>query len=215
MKKAAEIGESLFELLYLASAFTIGMVLLLTSEAPGIRMLAGSMALVLVAGDAFHLIPRIVAVKHGSAAMQKALGRGRQIASISMTLFYLFLWHIGHRVALLPANEGWTLTVYSLALVRIALCFASGNGWTAASPSFGWSIARNIPFLMLGGIVAIWYFLHRNEMVGLGHMYIAIIISFLCYLPVVVFSLKYPKIGMLMLPKSLMYLWMLVMCLSL
>lgn len=215
MKKAAAISEAVFDIMYLLSALLIGMMLLLTSDSSGTRRLSGVMALVLAGGDAFHLIPRILTVKNSAGTMRKALGRGRQITSITMTLFYLFLWHIGQQTSGLPAGTGWTLAVYAVALVRIVLCFAPGNGWTSATPSQGWAVARNIPFLVLGGVVSLWYFLHRNELAGLKYMYIAIIISFLCYLPVVVFSSKYPKIGMLMLPKSIMYLWMLAMCLSL
>lgn len=43
----------------------------------------------------------------------------------------------------------------------------------------------------------------------------AIIISFGCYLPVTLFSKKMPKIGMLMIPKTCAYVWIIVMGLQL
>ncbi|HPF18680.1 MAG TPA: hypothetical protein PLY08_03755 [Bacillota bacterium] len=46
-------------------------------------------------------------------------------------------------------------------------------------------------------------------------MWLAILLSFAFYLPVVLWSNRYPKIGMLMLPKTCTYLWMLVMLLAL
>ena len=40
----------------------------------------------------------------------------------------------------------------------------------------------------------------------------SIIISFGCYLAVVLGARKHPKLGMLMMPKTLAYVWMLLMC---
>ena len=46
-------------------------------------------------------------------------------------------------------------------------------------------------------------------------MWLAILLSFAFYLPVVLWSNQNPKVGILMLPKTCAYLWMLAMCLSL
>ena len=46
-------------------------------------------------------------------------------------------------------------------------------------------------------------------------MVVAIIISFGCYLPVTLLSKKMPKIGMLMIPKTCAYIWVIVMGLQL
>ncbi|MCH5342056.1 MAG: hypothetical protein J1E01_11380 [Acetatifactor sp.] len=50
---------------------------------------------------------------------------------------------------------------------------------------------------------------------GLWLMSIAIIISFACYFPVVLFSKKKPMLGMRMMPKTVAYIWMISMGLSL
>ena len=42
-------------------------------------------------------------------------------------------------------------------------------------------------------------------------MWLAITLSFLFYIPVVLFAQTMPMIGMLMLPKTCMYVWMIVM----
>ena len=49
---------------------------------------------------------------------------------------------------------------------------------------------------------------------GLWKMAIAIGLSFLFYLPVAFGSKKHPKIGILMIPKTLCYVWMIVMFLD-
>ena len=42
-------------------------------------------------------------------------------------------------------------------------------------------------------------------------MSIAIIISFACYFPVVLWAKKKPAVGMLMMPKTVAYIWMICM----
>lgn len=46
-------------------------------------------------------------------------------------------------------------------------------------------------------------------------MVAAILISFGCYLPVTLLCKKYPKVGLLMIPKTCAYIWMIVMGLQL
>lgn len=49
----------------------------------------------------------------------------------------------------------------------------------------------------------------------MARMAAAIIISFGCYLPVTLLGKKIPKIGMLMIPKTCAYIWVIVMGLQL
>ncbi len=48
----------------------------------------------------------------------------------------------------------------------------------------------------------------------MSSVWLTIVLSFGCYLPVVLWSNRSPGVGMLMLPKTCAYLWILVMCLS-
>jgi hypothetical protein len=89
------------------------------------------------------------------------------------------------------------------------------NKWQERYPPVTWGIVRNIPFFLQGVIVAVLFFLQRSNLSGLSLMWLAISLSFAFYLPVVVLANRNPKIGMLMLPKTCSYLWMLAMCLSL
>ena len=55
-------------------------------------LLFGIMAVVLGAGDSFHLIPRALALcTTGLENYTKALGIGKLITSITMTVFYILL----------------------------------------------------------------------------------------------------------------------------
>ncbi|MBC8586829.1 hypothetical protein H8707_01060 [Tissierellaceae bacterium BX21] len=216
MKRVFGIFELVFDVLYLTFALILGLVLFRTGAGNYPRILAGVMALVLFCGDAFHLLPRImVIITQREKHLQRILGRGKQVTSITMTVFYLLLWQIGLLIFPIQNNNFWSYIVYILAAVRILLCLLPQNKWQERYPPINWGIWRNIPFFILGISVSGLFFLQRSIVPGLGCMWLAIILSFAFYLPVVLWSNKNPKIGMLMLPKSCAYLWMLVMCLSL
>lgn len=216
MKRIPAIVEAVFDILYLGTGLVIGLVLLCTAGERTPRLLAGIMALVLAGGDAFHLVPRIRVILTGDGKGLKAvLGRGKQITSITMTLFYLLLWNIG-LIEFSPANSlFWSVSVYILASVRILLCLMPQNRWSERYSPQNWTIWRNIPFVLQGIMVAGLFFVGRNIVPGIRYMYLAIILSFAFYLPVVFWSNRNPKVGMLMLPKSCAYLWMLVIALAL
>lgn len=216
MKRVFGLFEAVFDIVYLSIALIFGIVLISTSASNSLRMLAGIMALILALGDSFHLLPRIGVIFTGrEEELRGALGRGKQITSVTMTIFYLFMWEIGKLKSSSDIGEIWTYIVYILAIIRIFICLLSQNRWKDQYSPVSWGILRNIPFFMLGGIVVVLFFIYKNEMSGLRWMWLAIVLSFSFYLPVVLWSNRNPKIGILMLPKTCAYLWMLAMCLSL
>ena len=82
------IFETLFDIVYLLTVIILGIRMIKGSR--GIRQyqLFGMMAVVLGCGDAFHLIPRAVALcTSGLENFTSALGVGKLITSITMTLF--------------------------------------------------------------------------------------------------------------------------------
>lgn len=215
MKRVFGKVEIIFDVLYLVIALIIGIFLILSSTGNSIRLLAGIMALTLSIGDAFHLVPRILSIITNNIELFRySLGRGKQITSITMTVFYILLWQIGVSIYTLNNIEFITYIIYFLSFIRIILCLLPQNRWIDRYPPVVWGIWRNIPFFILGILVAAIFFMNRLNSTNFGFAWLAILLSFLFYLPVVLWSNKNPKIGMLMLPKTLMYLWILIMCLS-
>lgn len=216
MKRVFGMVEAIFDLVYLATTLVLGLILLLSASGNFPRTLAGVMAIILGGGDAFHLIPRVQLIwTSREEQLRKALGIGKQVTSITMTIFYLLLWQIGIQVYSPTGINGWTFSIYALATIRILLCLLPQNKWQERYPPVIWGVLRNIPFFLQGMLVAGLYYFKRGAHPGLGSMWIAIVLSFLFYLPVVLLANKNPKIGMLMLPKTCAYVWMLVLCLSL
>lgn len=215
MKRVFGNLEIAFDIMYLVSAFIIGIVLLMTSSSD-LHTLAGIMTIILVVGDSFHLIPRIkVIITKNEKALRTALGRGKQITSVSMTIFYLLLRQIGLQISSISVLPFWNYLIYAMAVLRVVLCFLPANRWVDVKPPVKWGIYRNIPFFIIGIMVSILFFLNRNVIISIHYMWLAILLSFSFYLPVVLFTNRNPKIGMLMLPKTGCYLWIISMCLFL
>lgn len=205
--------EMIFDVLYLVVAFGISTYLLTRAKTLP-QTVAGVMGLVLAVGDSFHLLPRIASIYKGdSEQFRVSLGIGKLVTSMTLSIFYILLWHIG---VLLFAPKGagiYTVVMYLLATVRIGLCLLPQNGWTMEKPPVRWGVIRNIPFVLQGAMVVVLFFIYRNFHSGLWSMWLAVTLSFAFYIPVILWANKNPKIGMLMLPKTVMYVWILILCL--
>ena len=216
MKHKFGMIEVVFDILYLSTALVIGISLFFTGAAGSVRGLAGITALVLAGGDAFHLVPRIARILSGdNERFKRSLALGKLVTSITMTVFYALLWHMGGLLFTAPSPGVWNWIIGCLVLVRIILCLMPQNGWLSDKPPLRWAIIRNLPFLLIGIITAIFYGIFTVALPSVQWVWLAILLSFVFYLPVVLWAGINPKVGMLMLPKTCVYLWMLVMFLSL
>lgn len=207
--------EIVFDLFYLCAVLVLGGCSLLYAKTEPQR-LAGVMALVLAGGDAFHLLPRVAAVRSGKEArLDRALGFGKLITSMTMTVFYLLLWQLGVLLFSPGPAAWWSGFVYALAAARVLLCLLPQNRWADRRPPVRWGVYRNLPFFLLGAMVAALFWLNRADFPALYWMWLAIAMSFAFYLPVVLWVNRLPMLGMLMFPKTCAYLWIILMCLSL
>lgn len=200
--------EAVFCVFYIVFTVIMGFRIIRKSDKNRQILLYGIMSLVLVFGDAFHLVPRIFAAINRTADYSFSLGIGKMITSITMTIFYLILYFI-FEMRYEKKSVPMRAVVIALSVVRIALCFFPQNDWTGEAPVI-WGIYRNIPFTILGLIMVVLFFAKRSDKIY-KWMWLAILLSFLFYIPVVLWSDVSPMIGMLMLPKTCMYMWIVVM----
>ena len=207
------IGESVFDVLYLLFAIISGITLLIKAKGRTVITLFGLMTLLLGAGDAFHLIPRVLNY-WSDGDYTAALGIGKLITSITMTVFYLLFEYARRKRYGITGQRPILIVMWLLAVVRIALCCFPQNGWISAEPSLLWGILRNIPFAIIGVMTVVLWLRSASDDKCLKRSPIAVALSFLFYLPVVLWSQSIPIIGMLMLPKTCMYIWLIVMFLK-
>lgn len=208
------IMETLFDTLYLTSVITIGIIMILKAGNNKQFKLFGIMAVVLGVGDSFHLIPRAYALlTTGLENNATALGIGKFITSITMTIFYIILYYIWRRRYNIKERKGLTFTIYALAIIRIVLCFFPQNEWLNYNSPVSWGIYRNIPFAIMG-IIIIYIFnseVKKHNDKNFKFMALAIILSFALYVPVVLWGNVFPVVGVLMIPKTLAYVWIVLM----
>lgn len=89
------IMETIFNIFYLSTVLTIGIIMIRSSQNNKSYKLFGIMSIILGVGDAFHLIPRSYALfTTGLEANAAALGVGKLVTSITMTIFYIILYII-------------------------------------------------------------------------------------------------------------------------
>jgi hypothetical protein len=199
-------GESAFDILYLIFAVTSG-CLLLRKAGDRTEKLMGLAALILGCGDAFHLIPRVLNY-FVDADFTAALGVGKLITSISMTVFYLLLYYIWLGYYRMRENKRVTLVLWMLLIIRVILCLLPQNGWMENSTDLVWGMIRNIPFVLLGAAVCMIFFQKRKNDRIFRFFWLLILLSFLFYIPVAVGAGLLPMLGMLMLPKTVCYILM-------
>lgn len=205
------IMETLFDLCYLSTVIILGMKMIIKGRNRYIKYF-GYMSVLLGVGDAFHLVPRAYGLLTiGLEANAKALGTGKFITSITMTIFYVILYHIW-KIRFNKSKEEtkqWTIIIYVLAALRIVLCFFPQNDWLNYNAPITWGIYRNIPFAIMGIILIYLMFkeANKNNDNDYRKMAIAVILSFGFYIPVVLWGTTIRLIGMLMIPKTLAYVW--------
>lgn len=204
------IVETLFDTVYLFSVIFIGITMIVKCNGNKQYRLFGIMAVVLGAGDSFHLVPRAFALcTTGLENYTAALGAGKFITSITMTIFYMILYYVWRIRYNIQGQLGITVTVCLLSALRIVISLFPQNQWLSAASPVSWGIYRNIPFALLGLLIIVLFYRSAKEQEDhdFKYMWLTIVLSFGFYIPVVLWADCMPMIGMLMIPKTCAYVW--------
>lgn len=216
--RVPDLMEAVFDTCYLLFDLIAGMLFFAFSHGSPLFLLYGVLTWTLCFGDAFHLVPRVLrAVKGSNEKMERQLGIGLQISSITMTVFYILLLYIWKQTFYeMTAPVMLEILIWVSAAIRIVVCMLPQNNWCGKEGNRKLSVIRNAVFAVTGICVIVLYVMSGNTYgYHMTRMAAAIVVSFGCYLPVTLLSKKMPKIGMLMIPKTCAYVWMIVMGLQL
>ena len=135
------IIETVFDIFYLVTVLTVGIRMIRSSKSGSQFKLFGLMAVVLGAGDSFHLVPRALALcTTGLENYAVPLGLGKWITSITMTIFYVLLYYVWRKRYHVEGRKGLTIAVYVLSAARVLLCMMPQNQWLTIVLSFGFYI---------------------------------------------------------------------------
>ena len=210
-KLGMRIGESFFCIVYLLFAFISSIIFLLNGS--HIFIIYGIMTLILALGDSFHLVPRVIKnIKGKSKKIEFWMNLGLIITSITMTIFYILLFYIWRILYEKEVLLNITIIIWITTISRIIICLLPQNKWfTGGNKKL--SLIRNIIFLITGLIeVILFIFLGNSYGITTG---ICILLSFVFYLPVTIYGKEKPIVGMLMIPKTIMYIIIISLGLSL
>jgi len=135
------------------------------------------------------------------------VGSGALATAVTVTFFYVLmleLWRVHFN-----KQYGWfEYLLLASAAVRLVLMTFPANAWGSVNPPQPWGIIRNLPLMVLGLGVA--YLILRDARAANDRSFtwigISILVSYACYLPVILFASQVPSLGMLMIPKTMAYL---------
>lgn len=216
--RVPDLMEAVFDTCYLLFDLIAGILFFVFSHGSPLFLLYGILTWTLCFGDAFHLVPRVLrAVKGSNEKIERQLGIGLQISSITMTVFYILLLYIWKQTFYeMTAPVMLEILIWVSAAIRIVVCMLPQNNWCSEEGNRKLSVIRNAVFAVTGICVIVLYVMSGNTYgYHMTRMAAAIVLSFGCYLPVTLLSKKMPKIGILMIPKTCAYIWMIVMGLQL
>ena len=213
-----DVMEAIFDAAYLIFDLVAAILFFTFSKGNILFVLYGILTLTLCGGDAFHLVPRIIrAVRGSDEKIKRQLGIGLQVSSITMTAFYIILMYIWkftfpeYKVPVIIEAIIWIS-----AIVRMVICLFPQNNWCTEEGNRTLSVIRNAVFAVTGIGVILLYLISGNAYgYHMTRMVAAILISFGCYIPVTLFSKTKPRVGLLMIPKTCAYMWIIAMGLQL
>lgn len=213
-----DVMEAIFDAAYLIFDLIAAILFFLFSKGNVLFILYGILTLALCGGDAFHLVPRIKRAVWGSnERIKKQLGIGLQVSSITMTAFYIILMYIWkftfpeYKVPVIIEAIIWIS-----AIVRMVICLFPQNNWCTEEGNRTLSVIRNTVFAVTGiGVILLYLISGNANGYHMTRMVAAILISFGCYIPVTLFSKTKPRVGLLMIPKTCAYMWIIAMGLQL
>ena len=204
------LPETLFDIFYLLFAILSGIQLLRKADGRKSVQMMGIAALLLGLGDAFHLVPRILNF-WVPGDWNAALGIGKMVTSITVTLFYLILEYIRRERYRDNQEKSMLINCWILSVLRIIVCLFPQNNWTSGDSPLVWVVIRNIPFVMIGIMTVVLWFHYAKQDQIFHYLWLAVLLSFLFYIPVPLLMNRIPMIGILMFPKTFMYIWMILM----
>lgn len=169
----------------------------------------------LALGDTGHVGFRVVAYALGNIETRinftglslGLVGLGALSTAITVTFFYmliLFLWQDRFNKKI----HWFGILLLVAGVVRLILMTFPANAWDSVVPPQPWSTWRNIP-LMVQGFGAAYLILRDSIRVKdkpFQWIGIMILVSYACYLPVVLWVQQQPMLGMLMIPKTMAYI---------
>lgn len=164
----------------------------------------------LLIGDLGHVGVRLfILISENHSSYYGLFGIGVLLEMIGLIFLFMFFTN-AWRIHFNKPNNLFFKTLIGIGVVGLIIFTFPQNQWNTESVSYEWLIIRNIPWLLQGLILSILIIkdakiTNDSLMTRIG---ILIFISFFFYIPVIFFASIEPRLGMLMIPGTIIYmLW--------
>ena len=201
--------EPVFEVLYLA-ALAIVPLWVWRQKGTGARLLSAALFILLL-GEGYRLVPRIVASIVPQAPLPEGEGIGRIVSHLATAAFFLILelyreakYGKGETVA----EQRRENSIFILFGLIAAEGFVRFNGWISGSGEYFWLIVRGLLLTVMGGLT-VWMWMKSAE--GdetLRRLPAAAGMFFAFFLAASILDQAIPEFSVLMIPRSAALLWM-------
>lgn len=216
-KQYLTLFEMLFNMSYLIIIWTYVILMFTKKSKYQLSSYFKYAFLFLAFGDTFHVGLRILAHLMGDIKTTIVLfdteilltGIGAFFTAITVTITYAYFnqaWYERFKRYKKVYNA-----IFLLAIFRLIIILLPQNNWFS-SASFGWALFRNLPLTLIGlMLVYVMYTCSRlNGDTVFRKLSLYILLSYAFYIPVILFVRQVPMLGMLMMPKTVMYLFMII-----
>jgi hypothetical protein len=163
--------------------------------------------LLLAVGDTGHVGFRVLAYAQGGVEQNSLLvGLGALATAVTVTFFYVLMLYIWK--ARYNASFGWFeyLLLASVPIRLLVMAFPQNEWGNTTAPEF-WGPFRNAFLIFLG--LGVLYLILRDAIKANDRLFrwvaYCIFFSYLFYTPVILWVRDYPMLGLLMIPKTVMY----------
>jgi hypothetical protein len=209
LRTYVEVG---FNILYLIVVWTMTVIMSMrmgevSKENRNIANLFRWAFVLLALGDTGHVGFRVAAYALGGLEKNSLLvGLGALATAITVTFFYVVMLYIWKA----RFNGKFGLLEYILLAsvpARFIVMMFPQNEWGNTVPPVFWGPFRNLFLIILG--VGVLYLYLRDSIKAKDRLFrwmgYCVFFSYLFYAPVILFTREVPVIGMLMIPKTIMY----------
>lgn len=203
------IIKSSFYVIFLLLSLVVGIRMLLNSKDNKIVWIFGIILLLLGLGEGFHLVPRIIEIfTNDFENIEEFIDSGRFIASISIVFVYLMLLWFGKAYYKESISKKHDLILYVLAGISVifSLLFKTTNDTYLI-------LLRNIPMIIIATTI-IFHFKKQsfiNEDKSLRFLWLALLAGLIFTIGFELLSPSNSLFIILMMPKTLMYIWVILM----
>ena len=203
------IIKSSFYIIFLVLVLVVGIKMLINSKGNVLAMIFGLTILVLGVGEGFHILPRILEIFNNDIGTYgPMMETGRFISSISIILVYLLLFRFWKKYYKVTDNTNMEKILLLLGVIGVILSVIFKD-----STDYSLIILRNLPIILIGYFVILGY--KKQAAItsdkGFKYLWLAMLLSLVFTIAFELLSFNYEFLVILMMPKTLMFIWIVVM----